>query len=99
MPLPKVNAPTFELKLLSNSKTVKYRPFLVKEEKSLLVALENGNDKDVVATVKEVLKSCIITRGIKVDDLPSFDLEYLFQWRLKCCLVPDHNLLAIHSKD
>ena len=78
MPLPKVNAPTFELKLLSNSKTVKYRPFLVKEEKSLLVALENGNDKDVIATVKEVLKSCIITRGIKVDDLPSFDLEYLF---------------------
>ena len=47
MPLPKVNAPTFELKLLSNSKTVKYRPFLVKEEKSLLVALENGNDKDL----------------------------------------------------
>jgi len=78
MPLPKVNAPTFELTLLSNNKTVKFRPFLVKEEKSLLIALENGNDKDVIATVKDVLKSCILTRGIKIDELPSFDLEYLF---------------------
>ena len=78
MPLPKVNAPTFELTLLSNNKTVKFRPFLVKEEKPLLIALENGNDKDVIATVKDVLKSCILTRGIKIDELPSFDLEYLF---------------------
>ncbi len=78
MPLPKVTAPTFELNLLSSSKPVKYRPFLVKEEKVLLIALENGNEKDIAATIKEVLKSCIITRGIKVDELPSFDLEYLF---------------------
>ena len=78
MPLPKVTAPTFELKLLSSSKPIKYRPFLVKEEKVLLIALENGNEKDIAATIKEVLKACIITRGVKVDDLPSFDLEYLF---------------------
>ena len=77
MPLPKVTAPTFELNLLSSSKPVKYRPYLVKEEKVLLIALENGNEKDIAATIKEVLKSCIITRGIKVDELPSFDLEYL----------------------
>ena len=78
MPLPKVVAPTFELKLISTSKTLKYRPFLVKEEKALLIAMESGNEKDIAATIKEVLKSCILSRGIKVDDLPSFELEYLF---------------------
>ena len=78
MPLPKVVAPTFELKLISTSKTVKYRPFLVKEEKALLIAMESGNDKDITATIKDVLKSCILSRGIKVEDLPSFELEYLF---------------------
>ena len=78
MPLPKVTAPTFELKLLSSDKAVKFRPFLVKEEKALLIALENGNEKDITTTIKEVLKSCIISRGVKIDDLPSFDLEYLF---------------------
>ena len=78
MPLPKVVAPTFELKLISTSKTVKYRPFLVKEEKALLIAMENGDDKDIAATIKEVLKSCILSRGIKVEELPSFELEYLF---------------------
>jgi len=60
MPLPKVTAPTFELKLLSSDKSVKFRPFLVKEEKALLIALENGNEKDITATVKEVLKNGII---------------------------------------
>ena len=77
MPLPKVVAPIFELKLISTSKPVKYRPFLVKEEKALLVAMENGNDKDITATLKAVLKACVQSR-IKIDDLPSFDLEYLF---------------------
>ena len=77
MPLPKVVAPTFELKLISTSKTIKYRPFLVKEEKALLIAMENGKDKDIIATIKEILKGCMVSR-IKVDDLPSFDLEYLF---------------------
>jgi len=78
MPLPKVTAPTFELNLLSTNKPIKYRPFLVKEEKVLLIALENGNEKDITTTIKEVLKSCIVSRGVKIDDLPSFDLEYLF---------------------
>ena len=77
MPLPKVVAPIFELKLISTNKPVRYRPFLVKEEKALLVAMESGNDKDITATLKAVLKSCVQSR-IKVDDLPSFDLEYLF---------------------
>ncbi len=77
MPLPKVVAPTFELQLITGKK-VKYRPFLVKEEKVLLIALESGNDADISATLKNVLKSCIITRGIDIEKLPSFELEYLF---------------------
>jgi T4 bacteriophage base plate protein len=78
MPLPKVVTPTFELDLISTGKTIKYRPFLVKEEKILLIALESGNEKDILNAVKDVLKSCVLTRGIKVEDLPSFELEYLF---------------------
>ena len=78
MPLPKVTAPTFELQLISQEKKVKYRPFLVKEEKILLIALENGSDADISATLKSVLKSCVISRGIDIDKLPSFELEYLF---------------------
>jgi len=78
MPLPKVVAPTFELELISTGKKVKYRPFLVKEEKTLLISLENGSDADISATLKSVLKSCIITRGVDVEKLPSFELEYLF---------------------
>ena len=77
MPLPKVVAPTFELQLITGKK-VKYRPFLVKEEKVLLIALENGSDADSSATLKSVIKSCILTRGVDVEKLPSFELEYLF---------------------
>ena len=77
MPLPKVVAPTFELQLITGKK-VKYRPFLVKEEKVLLIALENGSDADISATLKSVLKSCILTRGVDVEKLPSFEFEYFF---------------------
>mgnify|MGYP003136828605 CR=1 FL=1 len=77
MPLPKVVAPTFELQLITGKK-VKYRPFLVKEEKVLLIALESGNDANITSTLKSVLKSCIVTRGVDVEKLPSFELEYLF---------------------
>ena len=78
MPLPKVSTPVFELDLISSNKKVKYRPFLVKEEKSLLIALESGEEKTILSTLKSVLKSCVLTRGVKVDELPSFDLEFLF---------------------
>ena len=78
MPLPKVSTPVFELDLISSNKKVKFRPFLVKEEKSLLVALESGDEKTIHNTLKSVIKSCILTRGVKVEELPSFDLEFLF---------------------
>ena len=77
MALPKIGYPTYELELPSSGKTVKYRPFLVKEEKVLLMALEGGDEKATTNAVKDLLKNCVISR-IKVDQLPSFDLEYLF---------------------
>jgi len=78
MPLPKVVTPTYEVNLISTGKAVKYRPFLVKEEKVLLIALESGDEKVITNSLKDVLKACISTRGVKVDELPTFDLEYLF---------------------
>ena len=77
MALPKIGYPTYELELPSTGKTVKYRPFLVKEEKVLLMALESKDEKQVISGVKDLIKNCVISR-IKVDQLPSFDLEYLF---------------------
>lgn len=78
MPLPTIVTPTYELTLPSNGKKVKYRPFLVKEEKILILAIESGDPKDITRAIKDVLKSCISTRGVKVDELPTFDIEYLF---------------------
>jgi secreted Zn-dependent insulinase-like peptidase len=78
MPLPKIATPTFELELPSTGKTIEYRPFLVKEEKVLLYALESENAKQISTAVKNVIKSCIKTKGIRIEDLPTFDIEYLF---------------------
>ena len=78
MPLPTIETPTYELKLPSSNKKIKYRPFLVKEEKILNLALESKNQNDITNAVTDVLKKCILTRGVKVDDLPTFDIEYLF---------------------
>ena len=78
MPLPKIATPTYELVLPSTKKTIKYRPFLVKEEKLLVLALETEDQKDITNAVKSVIKNCIQTRGIKVETLPTFDIEFLF---------------------
>ena len=78
MPLPTIVTPTYELELPSTGKKVKYRPFLVKEEKLLVLALETENTKDISTAIKTVLKNCIQTRGIKVENLPTFDIEFLF---------------------
>ena len=78
MPLPTIETPTYELKMPSSGKKIKYRPFLVKEEKILIIALESRNQNEITNAVKDVLKKCILTRGVKVDDLPTFDIEYIF---------------------
>ena len=78
MPLPKITTSEYELELPSNGKTVKYRPFLVREEKILILALESANQKEITNAVKQVIKECVLTKGIKIEQLPAFDIEYLF---------------------
>ena len=78
MPLPKIATPTYELELPSTGETVQFRPFLVKEEKLLVIALESENTKQITTAIKSVIKNCVMTKGIKVDTLPTFDIEYLF---------------------
>ena len=78
MPLPKIATPTYELELPSTGESIKYRPFLVKEEKVLVIALESEDNKQITNAIKAVLKSCILSKGIKVESLPTFDIEYLF---------------------
>ena len=78
MPLPKIATPTYELTLPSTGKAVQYRPFLVKEEKLLVIALESEDNKQITTAIKAVLKACVLTKGIKVESLPTFDIEYLF---------------------
>ena len=78
MPLPKIATPTYELELPSTGKSIKYRPFLVKEEKVLVIALESEDTKQITNAIKAVLKNCVLTKGIKVETLPTFDIEYLF---------------------
>ena len=78
MPLPKISTPTYELEIPSSKKVIKYRPFLVKEEKILIIAMESEDSKQIATAVKNVISSCILTKGIKVDQLSTFDIEYLF---------------------
>ena len=77
MALPTMDLPTYELVVPSNKKKIKFRPFLVKEEKVLLMALETDDEKNIKNAVLELLKACISTR-IKLENLASFDLEYIF---------------------
>jgi len=78
MPLPKIATPTYELELPSTGETIQYRPFLVKEEKLLIIALESEDTKQITTAIKTVIKNCILTKNIKVEALPTFDIEYLF---------------------
>ena len=78
MPLPKIATPRYQLELPSTEETITYRPFLVKEEKVLVIALESEDSKQITNAIKTVIQSCIITKGIKVEKLPTFDIEYLF---------------------
>ena len=78
MPLPKIVTPSYELTLPSNGKKIKYRPFLVKEEKILILAIESGNMKDITTAIKDVLANCVLTKSVNIEELPTFDIEYLF---------------------
>jgi hypothetical protein len=78
MALPQVVLPTYDLEVPSSGKKIKYRPFVVKEEKLLLLALETNDEKQVEEAMKSLLKGCIQTKGVKLEDLAVFDLEYIF---------------------
>jgi hypothetical protein len=78
MGLPKISTPIYELEIPSLKKKIRYRPFLVKEEKILIIALESEDSKQIANAVKNVISNCILSKGIKVEDLSTFDIEYLF---------------------
>jgi hypothetical protein len=78
MPLPKINTPTYELAIPSTGKKVKYRPFLVREEKILVMALESEDMTQITNAVVDIISNCIQTKGIKVSDFSTFDIEYIF---------------------
>jgi len=77
MALPKIDVPVYETKLISNGKTIKFRPFLVKEQKLFLMATESNDVLDTIKVVKQVLNNCILSE-IDVDSLATFDVEYIF---------------------
>mgnify|MGYP003388455035 FL=1 len=78
MALPSLSVPEFETKVPSSGTPIRFRPFLVKEEKLLFIALESKDQKETVRAVTNLLKSCILTEDVNVDKLASFDFEYLF---------------------
>jgi hypothetical protein len=78
MVLPKIATPSYTLEIPSIKKEIKFRPFLVKEEKILIIAMESEDSKQIADAVKTVISNCILTKGIKVDQLATFDIEYLF---------------------
>lgn len=78
MALPKLEVPTYELELPLSGKKIKYRPFLVKEQKNLMMAMESGDAETIQYNVREILNVCTLTPGIDMDDLPILDVEYYF---------------------
>lgn len=78
MPLPKISTPTYELEIPSSGKKIRYRPFLVKEEKILIMALESEDMKQISNSIVQILNECILSKGIKVSELSTFDIEYIF---------------------
>jgi hypothetical protein len=78
MPLPKISTPTYELEIPSTKKKIKYRPFLVREEKILIIAMESEDPKQITNAVKDVLTNCVLTKGVNIEELSTFDIEYLF---------------------
>ena len=78
MPLPKINTPTYDLTLPSTGKKIKYRPFLVREEKILIMAMESEDMTEITNAIVQILSDCILTKDVKVEQLATFDIEYLF---------------------
>ena len=78
MTLPKIDVPIYELQLPSSKNSVRVRPFLVKEEKLLLIAVESKDQNSIIQTTKQIISNCLIDDDVNVDKLPFFDVDYLF---------------------
>jgi len=78
MPLPKIDVPTYELVLPLTKKKIKFRPFLVKEQKNLLMAMESDDSETVHNSIKDILNNCTLTEDVVIDRLPILDVEYYF---------------------
>lgn len=96
MALPKIDKPLFEMLVPSQNKTVKFRPFVVREEKILLMAQQAGSEKDIVLAVKQVLQNCAQDPKFDVDNLATFDLEYMF---LKLRAKSVNNIIEVSYRD
>jgi T4 bacteriophage base plate protein len=96
MALPKIDKPLFEVNVPSTGKAVKFRPFLVKEEKILLVAQASDNDKGILTAIKQVINNCVVDRGFNIDNLTTFDVEYLF---LKLRARSVNNVIEVSYRD
>ena len=77
MALPKLNTPTYELEIPSSDEKISFRPFLVKEEKILLLAMESGKQADIVEAVKQIVSECTFNK-LNISIMPMFDVEYIF---------------------
>ena len=97
MALPKINVPTYELAVPSTDEKIKYRPFLVKEEKILLIAMESGENEDVIQAVKQIVSECTFN-VLKLGDMPMFDVEYIFL-QIRSKSVGEVSKLKILCKD
>ena len=97
MALPKINTPTYELKIPSTGETIKYRPFIVKEEKILLIASESGKQEDILNAIKQIVTECTFGK-LKVGRMPMFDVEYLFL-NIRAKSVGETSQLALLAPD
>lgn len=95
MPLPKIDQPLFDMTIPSNGKKITFRPFLVKEEKILLIAQQSGNDTEIIRAIKQILGNCI-QEDLDIDSLAVFDLEYMF---LKLRARSVNNVVKLSYRD
>ena len=96
MPLPKIDQPLFEVKIPSSGNKVLFRPFLVKEEKLLLISQQGGEDSEVIRAIKQILRLCVQDEAFDVDKLTTFDLEYMF---LKLRAKSVNNIVKLSYRD
>ena len=97
MALPKLDVPIYEMAVPSTDEKIKYRPFLIKEEKVLLIAMESGENEDIIQAVKQIVSECTFNK-LKLGDMPMFDVEYMFL-RIRAKSVGEVSKLKVLCQD